>query len=282
MARPVSVLVRVAALAPLGEDVFEGQPNGPSGKRSYGGHLAAQSLAAACATVPADRNPTAVHVQFLRGGDAGEPVRYQVECTHDGRSASSRRVLGRQGDGLLVSATALFAVPVQGPHHSDDASAADPEKLPRTGPIGPAPSLPLDEIDIRIADDGTGTEFVRRLWWRVRATLPDDPRLHACLAVYVTDIYGVDPILAVHGHSMIDRSHHCATTDSSMWLHRRVFADRWNLLESRSPAAGDGRGVMIAGLFDASGERVATLVHEGQAAARAGQPVAGSLGSGNH
>lgn len=260
--------MRVAAVTPLSEDVFEGSPNGPTGKRAYGGHLAAQSLAAACATVPADRNPTAVHVQFLRGGDAGEPVRYQVERTHDGRSASSRRVLGRQGDRLLVSATALFAVPALGPHHSDTGSAADPEALPRTGPIGPAPSLPTGEVDIRIADEGTGTDAVRRLWWRVTTPLPDDLRLHACLALYVTDIYGVDPILAVHGHSMTDRTHHSATTESSMWLHRRIFADRWNLMESRSPAAADGRGVMVAELYSADGERGATIVHEGQAVRR--------------
>lgn len=254
-------------------DVFTGPSNGPVGKRAYGGHLAAQALAAACRTVTDDRAPTAVHVQFLRGGDAGEPVRYEVERTHDGRSSSSRRVLGRQGDRLLVSVTALFAVAATGPEHADSVTG-DPEQLPRTGPIGPAPSLPLGEIDIRISDHrraevpGAPAEFVRRLWWRVTANLPDDPLLHACIAVYVTDIYGVDPVLAVHGHSMTDRSHHAATTDSSTWFHRPIRADRWNLLESRSPAAARGRGVVTAGLYDAQGVRVGTAVHEGQAVQR--------------
>lgn len=64
--------------------------------------------------------------------------------------------------------------------------------------------------------------------------------LHACLAVYVTDIYGVDPVLAVHGHSMTDRSHHAATTDASTWFHRDIRADRWNLLECRSCGGGTG------------------------------------------
>lgn len=252
-------------------DEFTGPANGPKGKRAYGGHLAGQALAAACRTVPADKVPTALHVQFLRGGDAGEPVRYEVERTHDGRSASSRRVLGRQGERLVVSATALFARPADGPAHSD-ASSGDPEALPRTGPIGPAPSLPLDEIDIRITDCAEDGGFVRRLWWRVTTELPADPVLHACIAVYVTDIYGVDPVLAVHGHSMTDRSHHAATTDSSTWFHRDIRADRWNLLESRSPAAARGRGLMTAGLYDAAGQRVATAVHEGQAVRRESVP----------
>lgn len=261
-------LAGLLAVEPVDADTFDGRPRGPAGKRAYGGHLAAQSMAAACRTVDADRMPTALHVQFLRGGDSGEAVRYEVQRVHDGRTSSSRRVLARQGDRILISATALFAVPAEGPAHADHTAVGDPELLPRTGPIGPAPALPLDEIDIRIRDDRDGGEFVRRLWWRVTSGLPDDPILHACAAVYVTDIYGVDPVLAVHGHSMTDRSHHAATTDSSTWFHRRIHADRWNLLESRSPAAGNGRGVMVAGLFDADGVRVGTCVHEGQAVTR--------------
>lgn len=270
MAGPVTpgVLAGLLQLTPEGPDTFTGAHNGPAGKRAYGGLLAAQALAAACRTVPADRVPTSLHVQFLRGGDAGTAVRFQVKEVHDGRTTSSRRVLGRQGERLLVTATVLFAVPADGPAHSDHTAAADPELLERTGPIGPAPALPLDEIDIRILDQRSASEFVRRLWWRVTSDLPDDPVLHACAAVYVTDIYGVDPVLAVHGHSMTDRSHHAATTDSSMWFHRPIRADEWNLLESRSPAAANGRGVMTAGLFDAHGVRVATLVHEGQAVTR--------------
>jgi acyl-CoA thioesterase-2 len=263
-----SSLTRLLAVTPAGPDTYDGEPNGPAGKRAYGGHLAAQALAAACRAVGADRVPTSLHVQFLRAGDAGEPVRYGVERTHDGRTTSSRRVLGRQGERVLISATALFAVPADGPQHCDSIAVEDPEQLARTGPIGPAPSLPLGEIDIRIRDEGEGPEFVRRLWWRVTAELPEDPALHACAAIYVTDIYGVDPVLEVHGHSMTDRSHHAATTDSSTWFHRPIRADRWNLLESRSPSAARGRGVMTAGLYDADGIRVATLVHEGQAVTR--------------
>ena len=263
------VIADLLELSPCGPDSFTGPSNGPLGKRAYGGLLAAQALAAACRTVDADRSPTAAHIQFLRGGDAGTPARYDVERVHDGRTTSSRRVLARQDDRLLASATVLFVVPAPGPEHADHPSPTeDPESVERTGPIGAAPALPLDEIDIRIRDHRSGDEFVRNLWWRVTAELPDDPMLHACIALFVTDIYGVDPVLAVHGHSMTDRSHHAATTDSSAWFHDRIHADRWNLLQSRSPAAGGGRGVMTAGLFGADGVRVATIVHEGQAMAR--------------
>jgi len=257
-------------LAEVSDDTFVGPPNGPSGKRAYGGHLAAQALMAACRGVAPDRVPTAVHVQFLRGGDAGSPARYRVERVHDGRTASSRRVLADQGDRLIVSATVLFADPAAGPTHTDNAASEEPDELPRTGPVGPAPSLPAEEVDIRIRDECRGTtDFVRRMWWRVTGDVPDDPVLHACLALYITDIYGIDPVLAVSGFSMMDHSHRAATTDSSTWFHRNIRADRWNLLECRSPAAARGRGLMTAGLYDATGVRTATMVHEGQVVERA-------------
>ena len=60
-------------------DVFTGVHNGPPGKRAYGGLLASQSLAATCRTVRPDLAPTSLHVQYLRGGDAGTPTRYDVE-----------------------------------------------------------------------------------------------------------------------------------------------------------------------------------------------------------
>jgi len=250
-------------------DVFTGVHNGPPGKRAYGGLLASQSLAAACRTLRPDLAPTSLHVQYLRGGDSGTPTRYDVERVYDGRTSASRRVLGSQDGRLLITATASFATPAPGPQHADrPGTTVDPDELVRTGPIGPAPALPPGEIDICVVDSGSGGEFVRSLWWRVTSALPQDPPLHACAAVFVTDIYGVDPVLAVHGHSMTDRSHHAGTTDASIWFHNTINADQWNLLECRSPAAGRGRGVMTAALFGADGVRVATIVHEGQAATR--------------
>lgn len=247
----------------LDEHSFRGAASGPPDKRAYGGHLAAQALASACRTVADGFVPTNLHVQFLRGGDAAVPVHYSVDPVYSGRTVASRLVRARQEGRLLVTATASYFRPADGPRHGCRELAGKPEELPSTGPIGPAPSLPLDEIDIRIDDNWDTGEFVRKLWWRITGELPDDQLAHACAAVYVTDIYGIDPVLQVHGHSMIDRSHRSATTDSSIWFHRPIRADRWNLLECRSPAAASGRGVMTAGLIDEQGVQVATLVQEG-------------------
>jgi acyl-CoA thioesterase II len=144
----------------------------------------------------------------------------------------------------------------------------DPDDLAPTGQAGPAPSMPLDELDIRIADEGTGDKFVRRFWWRTTAALPDDPLMHTLVAVFVIDVYMIDPALQVHGHSMNARTHRSGTTDSSIWFHRSVRADEWNLLETRSPAAARGRGVVTGSLIRADGAIAATLAQEGLIAER--------------
>ena len=265
----MSTLARLLDVTSDGSGGFTGADSGPAEKRAYGGHLAAQAMAAACHTVDADKSPTSLHVQFLRGGDAGAPVSYDVEHVYDGRTAASRRVQARQDGRLLTVATVSFSTASDGPEHAVQATAPiDPDDLPATGPIGPAPSLPLDEIDIRYEDDRSTGEFVRRLWWRVTVPLDGQPWLQQCAAVYVTDIYGIDPVLQVHGKTMTDRSHRTATTDSSIWFHRPIRAGEWNLLESRSPAAARGRGLVTLNLYDAQRVLTATLVQEGLAILR--------------
>lgn len=252
-----------------GTDSWIGPASGPAGKRAYGGQFVAQSLAAAIRTVEADRLPTNMHLQFLRGGEAGDDVEYSVARVFDGRTSSARRVDSHQGGRLRTTATVAFATDLPGPQHGRRAWAQDPETLPQTGPAGPAPSMPLDELDIRIADSGAGDEFVRRLWWRATGSVPDDPLVHTLLAVYVADVYMIDPALQVHGHSMRARTHRSGTTDSSIWFHRPVRADEWNLLETVSPAAARGRGVVTGSLIRADGVIAATLAQEGLIADRA-------------
>jgi acyl-CoA thioesterase II len=254
-------------------DSWVGPASGPAGKRSYGGQFVAQSLAAARRTVDPDRLPTNMHLQFLRGGEAGDDVHYSVARVFDGRTSSARSVDSDQQGRLLTTATVSFAVPTPGPEHGRrQGMPHHPEALPHTGPAGPAPSMPLDELDIRIADDMSSGEFVRRLWWRATVPLPDDPMLHTLIAVYVCDVYMIDPALQVHGRSMQSRTHRSGTTDSAIWFHQPVVADQWNLLETTSPAAARGRGVVTGSLIRADGVVAATLTQEGLIAEREPPP----------
>ena len=266
----MSALLRLLDVQPgPSPDDWIGPASGPQGKRAFGGQFMAQTLAAAARTVEPAKLPTNMHLQFLRGGEAGDDVEYAVQRVFDGRTTSARRVESRQAGRLLTSASVSFAVPLAGPEHGRRTTMVeDPETLPRTGPPGPAPSMPLAEIDVRVVDDRSTGEFVRRLWWRVLVPVPEEPLLHDVIAAYVCDVYMIDPALQVHGHSMKARTHRSGTTDSSIWFHRPVRADRWNLLETRSPAAARGRGVITGSLVGADGEIVGTVAQEGLIAER--------------
>ncbi|BBY85439.1 acyl-CoA thioesterase [Mycolicibacterium tokaiense] len=265
----MSALLDLMNLVDVDQDSFRATGHGPAGKRAFGGQFLGQSMAAAGRTIPAGLWPTSLHLQFLRGGDSGAAVEYAVERLYDGRTAMTRRVLARQDGRLITAATVSFAAPLPGPSHGERGGLPeDPATLERTGPAGPAPGLPLDELDIRITDSGVGTDFARRMYWRATVPVADDALPHTCLALFVTDVYLIDPVLRVHGHAMSDRSHRSGTTDASIWFHRPVHADAWNLLESRSPAAARGRGVVTAQLLSADGAVYATAVHEGMAVVR--------------
>ena len=121
----MSALLKLLELSPGDDtDIWVGPPSGPDGKRSYGGQFVAQSLAAACHTVDADRPPTNMHLQFLRGGEAGDPVEYTVARVFVARGRQSRPTAPR----ALIRVCAL-------------------------GILGVAngPGEPLDELGCRVA-----------------------------------------------------------------------------------------------------------------------------------
>lgn len=265
----MSELLRLLDLRPGGGDAFVAPGYGPEGKRAFGGQFLAQTLAAAARTVDDAKGPTSLHLQFLRGGLGGVDTTYDVERLYDGRTAATRRVLGSQDGRTLIAATVSFAEPMAGPEHGEYGELAhDPDLLEPTGPAGPAPGLPLDELDIRYVDDRSTGEFVRRMFWRTTVSMPDEPLAHLCVALFVTDVYLIDAPLQVHGFSMRERTHRSGTIDASVWFHRPVRADGWNLLESRSPAGTRGRGLVTASLVGDNGLIAATMVQEGLIAAR--------------
>ena len=158
----------------------------------------------------------------------------------DGRTAAARRVDSRQNGRLLTTATVSFAADAARPRtrHRRRRCPPIPASLPHTGPAGPGA---VDAVGRTRHQDRR-----RHVERRVRAAtvvagnrpVPDDPLVHTLIAVYVTDVYMIDPALQVHGHSMKARTHRSGTTDSSIWFHRPVRADQWNLLES--PLTGRG------------------------------------------
>ena len=101
---PLGAVTRVLALTEdpdggNGADSFTGRSLPQLSGRIYGGQVVAQGLLAAAATMIDDgdgaRLPHSVHAYFMRAGEPDEPLRFDVERLHDGRSFSQRRKIGR-------------------------------------------------------------------------------------------------------------------------------------------------------------------------------------------
>ena len=91
-----AALMTVLALQQRAPDLYVGStPRSPL-QRIFGGQVAGQALAAANATVPAERGVHSLHSYFLRPGDPQEEIRYEVDRIREGRSFSTRRVVARQ------------------------------------------------------------------------------------------------------------------------------------------------------------------------------------------
>lgn len=232
--------------------------------RLYGGHLAAQALSAAAATVKDSRPPHSLHTHFLRPGSLQHPVHLRVERTREGGSFSTRRVVAeQQGESILV-ATASFHEVEDGPEYTVPSAPLDPPQ----GPVRPrgASSNPYSPLEVvqapwdREPPDGSQLWSTRKMWVRSRTPMPDDPVAHACAVVYVTDLAAVSAVeRTVREHS---RTGMRASLDHTVWLHRPGLADGWLLLDMRAVGLRGARGLAFGTVHTPDGTLLASVSQE--------------------
>ncbi|WP_228395297.1 acyl-CoA thioesterase [Modestobacter roseus] len=278
---PAAELMVVLDLEERAPDLFVGTTPTTPLQRIFGGQVAAQALAAANATVPAERPVHSLHSYFLRPGDPHEEIRYEVDRIREGRSFSTRRVVARQTrKGSDVAIFALTADFTAGERAVVEHSLPMPE-VP--GPDG-LPGLP--EVLAAHPDRAEGAQALNRAvesrylrdpydpepreagdtafraWFRVAGRLPDDDNVHAAALTFVSDLTllsaGLARIGGGWGGSIVG-----ASLDHAVWFHRPARADEWFLYETDSPAAASGRAVCFGQIWSADGTHVATVAQEG-------------------
>lgn len=254
---PAEGLAALLDLEVLDRDLFRGQNEAGAGARMalYGGQVAAQALRAAGATVPPERLPHSLHGYFLRPGRVDRPVILHVDRDRDGGSFSARHVKAVQEGEVIFSMVASFNAREESA--TFDAVSArvggDPEALQGR----PSPFL----VEVReVTPTRIGNGQVRHsdlLWVRASSPLPDNPLVHACALVYVSDLgsgFGqVEvPGLPAGGPSI----------DHSLWFHDPIRADEWMLLELWPLKASGARGVYSGSLRSEDGRLGALLTQE--------------------
>jgi acyl-CoA thioesterase II len=239
-------------------------------QRTFGGHVAGQSLVSAVRTVDPRYQVHSLHGYFVRPGDAKERTVFIVERSRDGGSFATRRVNAIQHGEIIFSMGASFHTDQDGVHHQDAMPAAPPpDGLPGLDLIkafDDAGFKQFEEWDVCIVPHDQlellpGKASQQQVWFRHRDPLPDDPVLHICALAYMSDLTLLGSAQVTH----LDVRDHLqvSSLDHAMWFMRAFRADEWLLYDQSSPSASGGRALCQGKIFTQSGEMVAAVMQEG-------------------
>ncbi len=259
MSRPdVRSIATQLALELVGVDVFVGASELDEG-RVFGGLMIAHALRAAHATVPDGRIAHSLQCAFVRAGRNDEPLRYEVERTHEGGSFSTRRVVVHQEGGVAFVLTARFQVPEDGPEYQPEAPPSGP--APEGLPVGRYDSPWFESRDVPPGIAGR-PPHARAAWFRCRTTLPDDPVMQQHALAFLSD----------HGPTRAARQPHLddydterrmsVSLDHAVWFHRPARVEDWLLYELVPASTSGGRGLALGTVRTGGGDLVATVAQE--------------------
>lgn len=273
-------LLRLLKLEKIEENIFRGQSQDLGFGSVFGGQVLGQALSAAYQTVESDRIAHSLHAYFLRMGDAGKPIVYNVDCIRDGKSFTTRRVVAIQKGRAIFNMSASFQINEPGFDHQDKAPVtAGPEgiaselelamavadKIPEPirekilckKPIEFRPVNPIDPFSPE------KKEPIGYTWFKAIDKMPDDFRVHQYLLAYASDFGLVATSLYPHGHSYWERDMQVVSLDHALWFHRDFRMDEWLLYVMKSPNAYKAKGLNNGEIYTKDGKLVASVTQEG-------------------
>jgi acyl-CoA thioesterase-2 len=278
MADALKNLIELLDLEPIEVNIFRGVQPDEDRQRVFGGQVAGQALVAAARTVDEPgRHVHSLHAYFLRPGDPGVPILYEVDRLRDGRSFTTRRVVAIQHGRPIFNLQASFHNTEPGLDHHISApdNVPPPESLPdfktrmephreqigdwyhRPRPIDTRYVPPDPAVEPGVKSDG------QLVWLRADGRLPDDPVLHACIVTYASDMTLLDTALRPFGMSSFKDQLMMASLDHAMWFHRSFRADEWLLYQQRAISSSSARGLSGGSIFTSDGKLVVNVVQEG-------------------
>ena len=261
----------------LDDDLFLGDPgsrNGGPMNRLFGGLVAAQSVMAAYRTVddPASKMHS-LHAYFLRPGKHEVPIRYLVYRIRDGRTFTTRDVVAYQSGEAIFNLSSSFSKPEEGVSHQGSMPPVPPPEdlppdtdwgpdVPKDGPPPPwVRNDPIEQRAIVLPDTDPGDAPVRRVWMRLKGTLPDDPALHTAMLAFASDRGLIGTVRRAHSIARGGRT--VASLDHAMWFHHQPRFDDWLLYTSVSPVAHAARALIFGELYRRDGTLAVSVAQEG-------------------
>lgn len=275
----VERLIRLLTVEEIDTDLFRGSPLPGGQGRVFGGQVIAQALQAAQQTI-ADRPVHSLHAYFMRPGEEGLPIVYQIARDHDGKSFATRRVIASQHGKPILNMLLSFQVPETGFEHQDPIpDVPEPESLTSEADYWKARADRLTggaarqllrprPIEIRYLEPRSPFSVRPRpphagSWFRAVATLPDDPAIHRAVLAYASDMTLLGTSNMPHGISYMTPGFQSASLDHVLWIHAPFRADDWLLYMTDSPWAGNARGFNRGQIFTRDGRLIASVAQEG-------------------
>jgi acyl-CoA thioesterase len=216
-----------------------------------------------------DKAVKTVHAIFARAGTVTQPIDYERDPMHAGRTFASETITAWQGDRLCSRAMLLLhaeepdlvrhgiAMPdVGGPMDAVDQGAS--------GLVFPGAELRIvDGVDIwsHEAPEGPAEFFV----WTRFPDAPGDPAVAQAALAWATDGLLIGTALRPHGGVGQDQAHIGISTgvvSHTLTFHEPFDARGWLLIAHDSLYAGRGRSYGRAQVFTEDGALVASFVQD--------------------
>ena len=277
MASDLDKLLKFLEVERIDRYLFMGHsPKRPS--RVFGGQVLAQALNAAIRTVDEeDRIAHSMHAYFLRPGDPGKQIVYEVDPIRDGRSFTTRRVVAKQDGRAIFNTSVSFHIREEGfSHQIDMPITTAPEELQSDHEFWcematkhpdrfQAPTVePIERSAVSRRDylDPKPTAPEQQAWFRALGDLGDDISRHQTILAYMSDFALLGTALCPHPYTGHSTNMQMASLDHALWFHRDFRADDYLLYDMDSPCAFGNRGFSRGSFYNREGVLVASSAQE--------------------
>ena len=267
--------------------LFRGHPLEMGLKRVFGGQVVGQALNAAFRTVDAERKPHSLHGYFLRPGELSKPIIYEVDPIRDGRSFTTRRVVGKQNGEAIFNASISFQLIEDGLSHQMD--------LPLDVPMPDTLRSDIEQAEhLAKTMDGVSVDMFRSFtlmfekevvdlrtptlhhlvtpghyppnygfWFKFNKDIGDDPIAHRTALAFISDKSLMTTGLMPHNVNYKTHRLIGASLDHAMWFHGKIRVDQWIYYHLDSPRAVRNRSFNRGAFYTQSGELIASTAQEG-------------------
>jgi len=229
-----------------------------------GTQVLAQAIVAAAKRF-ADKSVRSVHAVFSRAVMVGQPVEFDIDVVHEGRSTATAVVGVQQNGRRCITVTAFADVP------SADVIR---HQLPRPDVVAPADAnfspMPMvgrelrlvDVVDINSPDEVGPPELYA---WLHYDPIPARDDLAKALIAYFTGHLGISTTMRAHEGIGTSQSHLTVSTAPltvTVSFHEPVSWSGWLLYTHESTQVGAGMSYVRGAVHTQEGELIASFAQE--------------------